>query len=108
MQILGEEITGQVRSIHQYLSMPDARVQYFNSTTGQISQVQGCFAAMGMSFAAGTTDGPGAFFFEQGDTSENILWNLIRDFIAEPLPEDITCHAPKPIFLMTGRVRIYF
>jgi neutral ceramidase len=29
--------------------------------------VKTCPAAMGFSFAAGTTDGPGAFDFKQGD-----------------------------------------
>lgn len=59
---------------------------------------------MGYSFAAGTTDGPGAFNFSQGETTDNPLWNLVRDFIAEPTEEDIACHAPKPILLATGRV----
>lgn len=32
------------------------------------SVVMTCPAALGFSFAAGTTDGPGAFSFKQGDT----------------------------------------
>ena len=59
---------------------------------------------MGYSFAAGTTDGPGAFDFSQGTTTSNPLWNAVRDFIAEPTAADIACQAPKPIFLATGRV----
>lgn len=59
---------------------------------------------MGYSFAAGTTDGPGAFDFTQGTTTSNPLWNAVRDFIAEPTKEDIKCQAPKPILLATGRV----
>lgn len=59
---------------------------------------------MGYSFAAGTTDGPGAFNFTQSETSDNPLWNLVRDFIAEPTADDIACHAPKPILLATGHV----
>lgn len=58
---------------------------------------------MGYSFAAGTTDGPGAFDFTQGTTSGNPLWNLVRDFLAKPSREDIECQKPKPILLATGR-----
>lgn len=59
---------------------------------------------MGYSFAAGTTDGPGLFAFEQGALTGNALWNALRDFIVPPTPEDVACHAPKPILLATGRV----
>lgn len=58
---------------------------------------------MGYSFAAGTTDGPGAFDFTQGTTSGNPLWNLVRDFLAMPSREDMECQKPKPILLATGR-----
>lgn len=58
---------------------------------------------MGYSFAAGTTDGPGAFDFTQATTSDNPLWNIVRDFLGAPTPEDIHCQAPKPILLSTGR-----
>lgn len=61
---------------------------------------------MGYSFAAGTTDGPGAFNFTQGTVTGNPLWNAIRDFLATPTPEDEKCQAPKPILLATGRVII--
>lgn len=61
---------------------------------------------MGYSFAAGTTDGPGAFDFTQGTTSGNPLWNMVRDFLSKPSREDITCQWPKPILLATGRATI--
>lgn len=60
---------------------------------------------MGYSFAAGTTDGPGAFDFKQGTTTDNPLWNIVRDFVAIPTEEDIRCQAPKPILLATGRIK---
>lgn len=66
--------------------------------------VRGCLPAMGYSFAAGTTDGAGAFNFSQGTTSGNPIWDSVRDLLAIPTQEDIDCHAPKPILLMTGRV----
>ncbi|KAF2898983.1 hypothetical protein ILUMI_07192 [Ignelater luminosus] len=60
---------------------------------------------MGYSFAAGTTDGPGEFDFKQGTVSDNILWNSVRNFLAPPTKEDISCHYPKPILLATGRIK---
>ena len=68
------------------------------------SQVQGCLPAMGYSFAAGTTDGPGTFTFRQGMKTENPLWNVVRNFLSPPTECDVTCHAPKPILLATGQV----
>ena len=63
-----------------------------------------CKTALGYSFAAGTTDGPGAFDFTQGDTSENPFWNMIAGALQEPTQEQKDCHAPKPILLDTGDV----
>ncbi|KAK4382303.1 Neutral ceramidase 1 [Sesamum angolense] len=40
---------------------------------GGTNVVKTCPAAMGFAFAAGTTDGPGAFDFKQGDDSPSIL-----------------------------------
>lgn len=55
------------------------------------------------SFAAGTTDGQGAFDFKQGSLSGNLLWNTIRNLIAAPTIEDQQCQSPKPILFATGR-----
>ena len=45
---------------------------------GGFEVVKTCPAAMGFGFAAGTTDGPGAFDFKQGDDkvicNYNSLW----------------------------------
>lgn len=71
-------------------------------------KVKGCVPAMGYSFAAGTTDGPGEFDFQQGTVTSNEFWNLVRDFLQQPEPDDIECHAPKPILLATGRVLIIY
>jgi len=61
---------------------------------------------MGFSFAGGTTDGPGAFDFVQGDNSsqpQNPFWELVKGAIT-PLPnaEQVACQFPKPILLNTG------
>lgn len=98
------EVTGDVRFIHQFVDMPNYNGSTYNPLTRKIDKVRGCQPAMGYSFAAGTTDGPGAFSFAQGTTTDNAMWNFVRDFIAAPTQEDIACHAPKPILLATGRV----
>ncbi|GAB2229463.1 hypothetical protein Droror1_Dr00023606 [Drosera rotundifolia] len=59
---------------------------------GDNEVVKTCPAAMGFGFAAGTTDGPGAFDFKQGDAKVdgmNIVWQ-----------------SPKPILLVTGEMNI--
>jgi len=63
-----------------------------------------CKPAMGFSFAAGTTDGPGAFDFKQSDTRGTIFWKIVRDFIKTPTAEQESCHAPKPILLDVGEM----
>lgn len=104
----GEDLTGPVRVVHQFVAMPEQEAYPYDAVTGKFNsstKVSGCLPAMGYSFAAGTTDGPGAFDFTQGTTSSNPLWNAVRDFIAEPTEEDILCHQPKPILLATGRAK---
>ncbi|CAH1405695.1 unnamed protein product [Nezara viridula] len=98
----GQLLNGKVSVVHQYVDMPSRNVPYRNPKTGEVSMVRGCSPAMGYSFAAGTTDGPGAFSFKQGTTTTNPLWNALTDLLAEPTPELIACHAPKPILLATG------
>lgn len=62
-----EEIQGKVDFRHTYLDFSQLEVNLPTSTGGQ-QVVKTCPAAMGFAFAAGTTDGPGAFDFTQGDT----------------------------------------
>ncbi|XP_041360111.1 neutral ceramidase 2-like [Gigantopelta aegis] len=78
--------------------MPNVKVSSLNST-GNISL---CKPAMGYSFAAGTTDGPGMFDFKQGKTSTNIFWNTVRNLLQNPTAAQVACHHPKPILLDTG------
>nr|CAD7425993.1 unnamed protein product [Timema monikensis] len=67
--------------------------------------VSGCLPAMGYSFAAGTTDGPGAFTFKQATKTTNPFWNVVRNFLAAPRLEDEECQGSKPILLETGRLK---
>ena len=57
----GIEINGPVKSIHQWIDMSKRKVKLENDQIGYT-----CPSALGYSFAAGTTDGPGDFTFTQG------------------------------------------
>lgn len=100
------EIIGPIRIVHRYVDMTKQKAKFYNETTNEDEEVEGCYPAMGYSFAAGTTDGPGSFAFEQGTTTANPFWNTVRDFIAAPTKEDIRCHGMKPILLPTGRMKL--
>ncbi|KAI0820986.1 Neutral/alkaline nonlysosomal ceramidase [Irpex lacteus] len=94
-------VSGPVKYVHTYLNMSFHSFQLPNGTT-----VQTCPAALGFSFAGGTTDGPGAFDFIQGDNSstpQNPFWELVKGAVT-PLPsaEQIACQHPKPILLNSG------
>jgi neutral ceramidase len=67
--------------------------------------VKTCPAAMGFAMAAGTTDGPGAFDFKQGDDKGNLFWRLVRNLIKTPGKEQVDCQHPKPILLDTGEMK---
>lgn len=93
-------VSGTVRSVHLYMNMSSHTFVLPNGT-----QVSTCPPAMGYSFAGGTTDGPGAFDFIQGDNSstQNPFWELVKGAVT-PYPSDqqIACQYPKPILLNTG------
>lgn len=95
------KLEGPVDFRHTYVDMSNVMVQ-INQTT----KVKTCKPAMGFSFAAGTTDGPGAFNFTQGDTTDNPFWDFVRDFLKKPSPEQLACQHPKPILLDTGEMTV--
>jgi len=75
-----EEIQGRVDYRHTYLDFSQLEVNVPSSTGGE-QVVKTCPAAMGFAFAAGTTDGPGAFDFKQGDVKvDNIHQILASQF----------------------------
>ena len=96
-------ITGSaVRSFHTFQNMTGYTFTLPNGT-----QAQTCAAALGYSFAAGTSDWPGSFDFTQGDNGEpsaNPLWTVVRDALHDPSPEQEKCQGQKPILLDVGEV----
>jgi neutral ceramidase len=71
------------------------------------SYVRTCPAALGYSFAAGTSDGPGAFDFTQNNPNEpnaSPMWSVVRGFLKSPSEDQKRCHFPKPILLDVGEM----
>ncbi|KAL8955861.1 MAG: hypothetical protein Q9183_006500, partial [Haloplaca sp. 2 TL-2023] len=96
-------LNGPVRSFHTYRDLSNFTFGHPNGST-----VTTCPAALGYSFAAGTTDGPGAFDFKQNNTGSpnaNPLWSIVRNFLREPSDAQKACHAPKPILLDVGEIQ---
>ncbi|CAL1711862.1 unnamed protein product [Somion occarium] len=94
-------VSGPIQWVHTYMNMSFRSFTLPNGTT-----VQTCPPAMGFSFAGGTTDGPGAFDFIQGDNSsnpQNPFWEIVKGAVTPlPSPEQVQCQSPKPILLNTG------
>ncbi|KIJ67392.1 hypothetical protein HYDPIDRAFT_173938 [Hydnomerulius pinastri MD-312] len=95
------EVRGAVRSAHAWMDMTN-----YTFTLANGSSARTCPAALGYGFAGGTTDGPGAFDFTQGDNSsqpQNPFWQIVKGAVTPyPSQEQIDCHYPKPILLNTG------
>lgn len=79
-------VGGSVKSFHFFQDM-----QYYDFPLANGSIVQTCPAALGYSFAAGTTDGPGAFDFVQNDpgTPSNPLWSLVSGLLRVPTAQQV-------------------
>jgi neutral ceramidase len=98
----GTPISGPIRSLHTFNDLSNFTFAHPNG-----SIVTTCPAALGYSFAAGTTDGPGAFDFKQngsGSPNANPLWSVVKGFIHEPSEEQNICHGLKPILLDVGEI----
>ncbi|XP_004501980.1 neutral ceramidase 2-like [Cicer arietinum] len=94
-----EELTGKIDYRHVYLNFTDIEVELDSNKV-----VKTCPAALGPAFAAGTTDGPGVFGFQQGDTEISPFWKSVRDFLKEPSQYQVDCQNPKPVLLSSGEM----
>ncbi|KAI1766961.1 Neutral/alkaline nonlysosomal ceramidase [Hypoxylon sp. FL1150] len=101
----GTAVVGStVKSFHFYHDMYFWNFQLENGT-----EVQTCPAALGYSFAAGTSDGPGAFDFTQGDSGEpsaSPVWEVVKSLLHAPSPEQQACQNPKPVLLDVGEMSV--
>ncbi|KAL9630810.1 MAG: hypothetical protein Q9164_006227, partial [Protoblastenia rupestris] len=103
MDQIGTHVQGPaVKSLHSFQDLSNFSFVHPNGST-----VHTCPAALGYSFAAGTTDGPGAFDFKQNDPGApdaNPFWAVVRSALHEPSAEQKKCHYPKPILLDVGEI----
>lgn len=99
MESATSTVSGKVDYVHDFVDMSKLEV-----TLQDGSKVTLCNPAMGYAFAAGTTDGPGAFNFTQGTTSGNPFWDKVSSVLSKPTQAEIDCQAPKPILLNTGDI----
>jgi neutral ceramidase len=94
-------VTGDVvRSLHQFVDLSTFHFALSNGT-----MVKTCPGALGYSFAAGTSDGPGAFDFKQadpGDPNASPLWAVVSDLLHKPNETQEACQGEKPILLDVG------
>ncbi|KAK7754716.1 hypothetical protein SLS62_003274 [Diatrype stigma] len=91
-----------VKSFHTFHNMSNYRFGLPNGT-----EVETCPAALGYSFAAGTSDGPGAFDFTQHDGGPNTtspVWRVVSGMLKAPTEAQKVCHGPKPILLDVGEM----
>ncbi|TKA61702.1 hypothetical protein B0A49_10495 [Cryomyces minteri] len=89
-----------VKSLHTFRDLSNYTFPHPNGTV-----VSTCPAALGYSFAAGTTDGPGAFDFKQNNSGKpdaNPVWSAVGGFLHSPNDEQRACHGAKPILLDVG------
>ncbi|EMC92154.1 hypothetical protein BAUCODRAFT_96903 [Baudoinia panamericana UAMH 10762] len=94
-------VTGSVvKSVHHFV---DLSSYHFALPNG--AAVRTCPAALGYSFAAGTSDGPGAFDFKQAqpnDPHANPLWAYVGGLVHSPNDTQKVCHGDKVILLDVG------
>jgi neutral ceramidase len=91
-----------VKSFHVFQDM-----RYYKFPLADGSIVQTCPSALGYSFAAGTSDGPGAFDFTQGDSGNpdaSPVWSVVSGLLRAPSEEQKACQAPKPVLLDVGEM----
>ncbi|KAL5557771.1 hypothetical protein UlMin_033982 [Ulmus minor] len=94
-----EQLTGKIDYRHVYLNFTDIEVELDGNMVGKT-----CPAALGPGFAAGTTDGPGASGFLQGDKEISERWKRIRDALKAPSLFQEHCQYPKPVLLDVGEM----
>ncbi|KAH6690604.1 neutral/alkaline non-lysosomal ceramidase [Plectosphaerella plurivora] len=91
-----------VKAFHVFHDMSDFHFELPNGT-----EVKTCPAALGYSFAAGTSDGPGVFDFTQHNSNSSNtspVWKVVSGFLKKPNEAQTSCQSPKPILLDVGEV----
>ncbi|MDF1654068.1 MAG: neutral/alkaline ceramidase [Coxiellaceae bacterium] len=99
-----EEVTGPIDFRHTYIDM-DHQTVAAGFADGKAEAT--CPSALGYSFAAGTTDGPGPSIFHQGELKGNIFIDALGGILSGPSAAQKQCQLPKPILLAVGLNKPY-
>ncbi|KAI6784483.1 Neutral ceramidase-like protein [Emericellopsis cladophorae] len=97
-------VGSSVKSFHFFHNM-----SFWDFALPDGKAAQTCPAALGYSFAAGTSDWPGMFDFSQGDSGDpdaNPLWAVVKNILRTPSPEQEACQGEKPVLLDIGEMFI--
>ncbi|XP_071808796.1 putative neutral ceramidase C [Asterias amurensis] len=92
----GTQLSGPVSFVHQYVNMSNVNVTKGDDTFTT------CTPALGYSFAAGTTDGPGIAGFTQGMTEGTSFFDALIRSLFNDFEETQKCQEPKPVLLPAG------
>ena len=105
-----DEISGDVQFKHRHVNMAT-----WSGKSRDGKQLTGCKPAMGVSFAAGTTDGPGYVehgmnwdYMNSNYEGEDWIGFKVRDFLMNIIATDpvntteYDCHKSRPVLLPTG------
>lgn len=91
---------GGIQTAHAWVDMTQTVVLLSNGT-----RVRTCPAARGSSFAAGTTDGPGAVPWPL-DMLQGMNRSKLVNLALKPSAQQVACHWPKPILLNGGALNV--
>ena len=94
-------ISGNIAYRHSFIDF--SKLAVAASFSGE-SASSTCDAALGYAFAAGTEDGKGPDWFNEGENSENPLFTVVTSLIAVAPDSLRDCHGEKEILLATGLV----
>eukprot|EP00249_Psilotum_nudum_P007748 c20791_g2_i1 orf=53-2179(+) len=104
-QTASEKLVGSLDYRHEYVDFSNLEVALSPKGPGNGGELTTtCPAAVGFGFAAGTTDGPGAFNFKQGDNQGNAFWRMVGKLLKAPTRQQVECQKPKPILIDTGEM----
>ncbi|KAF1982619.1 Neutral/alkaline nonlysosomal ceramidase [Aulographum hederae CBS 113979] len=98
---------GAVKAFHTFTDF--SNYEFAHPDPKNKTLVRTCPAALGYSFAAGTSDGPGAFDFTQNDPgapNASPVWGVVSSLLHAANQTQQDCQSPKPILLDVGETHL--
>ncbi|WP_439887665.1 neutral/alkaline ceramidase [Pseudomonas sp. MBLB4123] len=100
-----EALSGPIDFRHKYYDMSAQQVAAPFTEDGQSHRT--CTAALGYGFGAGTEDGRGMDFFNEGQLQGNLFWQALTAMLTAPTEAQKACHAPRGLLLAQGNFKPY-